>query len=146
MTITLDNDDFIRGVLAAQNDNLRIERVALGSIDHIGGYLGYEWFLITHDDLNLRVLVLTNSEGGVEWKMELTTKTKRHITENLVYPFRTGQLGGLASLANILNGEGAALNRRQVSKAVLVELVRQASKNNVEKFNVTKWAKTLRFI
>jgi hypothetical protein len=84
MNLDLNNNDFILGVLAAADPDLRVDWVAVGSMDHAGGVVGYEWQLISHSSLDVRVLVLANSEDGIDWKSELSKTTPLATAEALV--------------------------------------------------------------
>ena len=123
MNLNLNNDDFILGVLAAADPDLRVDWVAVGSIDHVGGFVAYEWQLITHAKLDVHLLVLINSEGGVEWKCELPGITKDQVTEGLIGPFREGAMGGLESLALLLTSDGVSVNKRWLSKRLITRAI-----------------------
>ena len=84
MNLNLNNNDFVLGVLAATDPDLRVDWVAVGSMDHAGGVVGYEWQLISQSSLDVRVLVLANSEDGIDWKSELSKTTPLATAEALV--------------------------------------------------------------
>lgn len=123
MNLDLTNNDFILGVLAAADADLRVDWIASGSFVHAGGSVGYEWRLITHAKLDVHLLVLINSEGGVEWKCELPGITKDQVTEGLIGPFREGAMGGLESLALLLTSDGVSVNKRWLSKRLITRAI-----------------------
>lgn len=145
MNLNLNNNDFILGVLAGADPDLRVDWVAVGNMDHAGGFVGYEWRLITHAELDVHRLVLVNSEGGVEWKGDLSGITKREITEGLISPFRKGDKGELQDLACLLTSEGASVNKRWVSKPLLVRAVSEGCEGLQEPFDGQQWAKAVGF-
>lgn len=145
MTINLTNNDFILGVLAAADPDLRINRVASGSFEHGGGCIGFDWQLISHSELDVRVLVLTNSEDGIEWKGELSKATPLAITEALVGPFRQGEMGGLSTLACVLTNGDATVNPQFVSKRLIVEAISEGRAILGEPFDANPWATRVGF-
>ena len=145
MNLNFNNNDFILGVLAATDPGLRVDWVAVGSMDHAGGVVGYEWQLITHAELEVHLLILVNSEGGIEWKGDLSGITKKEITEGLIAPFRGGDKGELQDLACLLTSEGAAVNKRWVSKPLLVRAVSEGCEGLQEPFDEQQWAKAVGF-
>lgn len=145
MNLDLNNNDFILGVFAAADPDLEVDSVASGSFEHGGGSIGYEWRLISHSSLDARVLVLANSEDGIEWKGELSKTTPLAITEALVAPFRQGEMGGLSTLACVLTNGEAAVNPKFVSKRLIVRAISEGCAILGEPFDAKLWATRVGF-
>jgi hypothetical protein len=145
IALDLTNNDFLLGVLAAFESELRVEWVATGSMEHSGGFVGFVWQLISQAELDVYVLVLFNSEGGIEWKGELPGITKSQVTEGLIGPYRGGAMGGLLNLALLLTGESASVNTRWISKRLLSQAIRDGLKDLPESFDKNRWSKRVGF-
>jgi hypothetical protein len=143
MTLDLTNGDFLLGVLASSDAELVVEWVATGSENHVGGSVSYEWRLISTTELDVHVLVLVNSEGGIEWKGELPGITKHQITEGLIGPFRGGAMGGMEALALLLTSDGASVNKRWLSKRLITRAISEELRHLPETFDKNKWAKRI---
>jgi hypothetical protein len=141
MKLDFDNDDFILGLLAAKEEpSLWIEWVATGCFEHSSGCIFYEWQLISVGDLDVHVLVLKNSEGGVEWKCKLSGITKTEVTNGMIDPFRAGEMGGLPALDRILTGQNVSVSKKWVSKPLLVRAIKEGRKGQPERFLASEWA------
>lgn len=143
MTIKLDNEDFLLGVLAArESDELEVEWIATGSY----GTAGLDWHVVTFDGDS--VLVLRDSEGGsASCSEEFEFTDKEDLTERLIQTIRSSSGNDLESAVAVIFGESADanVNSKFVDKETLLRVVQSGMARLNCKFDAGAWAKQLGF-
>lgn len=143
MTIKLDNEDFILGVLAArESDELEVEWIATGSY----GTVGLDWHLVTFHGES--VLVLRDSErGSASCSGEFEFTDKKDLTERLIQTIRSSVGNDLESAVAVIFGESADanVNSKFVDKETFLRVVQSGMARLNCKLDAEAWAKQLGF-
>lgn len=142
MTIKLDNEDFVLGAIAAKTDELQVEWLASGSYNTVG----FEWYLITSDDLQ-SIIALHDPEGGsVTSSEEFEFTDKEDLTERLIQTIQSNAAEDLDTAVAIILGESdASVNPKFVHKDSLLQFIQRGMAQLNCEFDPKKWEKQVGF-